>query len=162
VKSSWQIVVGTVAIAVMGCSTAKAPPPPSGATLPRSDAAVRVVLLWEAPVDLDLYVTDPRMETVYFANRKAVSGGVLEKDAVCGVGPRREVTTWEKAPAGRYRVSLDFIDRCGQDQREVGYRLVVDRAGRRQETTGTVQLARFVYQAFEFDLEDPTRKESRP
>ena len=127
-----------------------------------SDAAIRVVLLWDAPVDLDLYVTDPTMETVYFANRKSASGGVLEKDATCQTAPRREVTTWERAPSGRYRVSLDFIDRCGQDRREIGYRLLVDTGGRRQERTGTVQLARFVYQAFEFDLGDPARKESRP
>ena len=152
--------VGGMAVLV-ACSSAPAPAPPT-ASLPVSDAAIRVVLLWEAPVDLDLYVTDPTMETVYFANRKAASGGVLEKDATCETAPRREIATWEKAPSGRYRVSLDFIDRCGQDPREVGYRLLVDTGGRRQEKTGTVQLARFVYQAFEFDLGDGQQKESRP
>ncbi|MGH7803261.1 MAG: hypothetical protein ACREQJ_02860, partial [Candidatus Binatia bacterium] len=120
------------------------------------------VLLWEAPVDLDLYVTDPAMETVYFANRRAASGGVLERDATCATEPRQEVVTWERASPGRYRVGLDFIDRCGRDQREVGYRLVVDADGRRREKTGSIQLARFVYQAFEFDLTDPARKESHP
>ena len=143
------------------CSSAPAPAPPA-ASLPLSDAAIRVVLLWEAPVDLDLYVTDPTMETVYFANRKSASGGVLEKDATCETAPRREITTWAKAPSGRYRVSLDFIDRCGRDTRDVGYRLLVDTGGRRQEKTGSVQLARFVYQAFEFDVGEPQRKESRP
>ena len=160
-KNSSGIVAGiAVTVAFAACGAAKPSIPASGAGLPPSEDALRVTLVWDVPVDLDLYVTDPTMETVYYANKRSASGGVLEKDAGCNADPRREVTTWKTALPGRYRVSLDFPDRCGRDDGEVGYRILVDVDGRRQEKTGTLRLARFLYQGFEFDVGEGIRERS--
>ena len=158
-KSSGLVAGIAVAALVGGCAT-KPSIPASGMAPPPSADGLRVTLVWDVPVDLDLYVTDPKMETVYYANKRSASGGVLERDAGCKTDPRREVTTWKAALPGRYRVSLDFPDRCGRDDGEVGYRLLVDVGGRRQETTGTLRLARFVYQGFEFDVGESIRETS--
>ena len=126
---------------------------------PPGTEGLRVVLLWSEAVDLDLYVTDPALETVYFANTPSGSGGRLERDASCRDAPaeRSEVTRWRNPPPGRYRVGVDFMDRCGRNTREVRYRVVVDVRGKRLEQEGVVHLARFVYEAIAFDVPPETR-----
>ena len=42
-----------------------------------------VQLAFEADTDLDLYVTGPLLETVYFANLASKSGGELSADVRC-------------------------------------------------------------------------------
>jgi uncharacterized protein YfaP (DUF2135 family) len=96
-----------------------------------------VTLTWDAPADLDLYVTEPALETVYFANRKTRHGGVLARDARCAdvaSGPRVEQAAWRTPPPGGYRVGVDFLEPCGgAGVVDVAYRLTVDHDGRRVE-----------------------------
>jgi len=148
--------VSIVAALVCGCAARqRMPTPPEAATAgsPGTDA-LRIVLLWGEAVDLDLYVTDPALETVYFANTPSASGGRLERDASCRdtQAARSETIRWRDPPPGRYRVGVDFMDRCGRNTREVPYRVVVDVRGKRLEQEGTVRLARFVYEAIAFDV----------
>lgn len=149
-----------------GRSPVPAPVPPAGGEA----RGLEVTLLWAAPVDLDLYVTDPEQETVYFANRRSASGGRLVEDAACPPagkeapsGEVRETIRWQEPPPGRYRAGIDYIDRCGGEIVEVGYRLLVEAPGSRREATGTVRLSRFLYQALEFHLpsEDARMEGSR-
>src|SRR5437588_148676 len=66
--------------ALAACRSKPPDPPPPPALPPAAEApapGVRVSLVWSTPVDLDLYVTDPSQETVYFANPNAQSGGKL-------------------------------------------------------------------------------------
>src|SRR5687767_8083414 len=87
------------ALAALGaCGRAAAPAdvpsPPSAAPVPAD--GLRVTLLWSEPVDLDLYVTDPARETVYFGNGASRSGGRLERDTRCAegrAGPGAEVVS---------------------------------------------------------------------
>lgn len=129
---------------------------------PRTDTtttdALRVTLLWAAPVDLDLYVTDPGQETVYFANTPSRSGGRLVEDVTCK-SPRttgdaaREVVAWPSAAAGRYRVGIDFGHRCDHNApNEVGFRVVADHDGRREEKVGRLGFERFDAVVLEIDL----------
>ncbi len=154
--------ISVAAAIVSGCAAERrappSPPPAAAAGTPGMDG-LRVVLLWGDPVDLDLYVTDPVLETVYFANNSSTSGGKLDRDASCrdAKEERLEATRWREPPRGHYRVGIDFSDRCGQDTREVRYRLVVDVRGKRLEKEGTVRLARFIYEAIEFDVREDTR-----
>src|SRR2546425_12587999 len=77
--------VAIAASALAGCR-AKPPvalAPPAMVPVALQAAAVRVTLLWSSPVDLDLYVTDPSLETVYFANSQSQTGGRLEQDVTC-------------------------------------------------------------------------------
>jgi hypothetical protein len=132
-----------VALALLGCGAcgrrAAVPPVPPVATAP----GVIVTLAWTAPVDLDLYVTGPGGETVYFASPQTPSGGVLERDARCadrGQPPHAEQVRWTRPPAGRYRVGVDFIEACAGGGSEAPYRLVIDVDGHRTEGRGRARL----------------------
>jgi hypothetical protein len=79
---------------------------------------IQVTLDWDAPVDLDLWVTDPSGETVMWDHPFAASGGRLDRDAYpdcvfSEVPP--ENTVWdEAAPAGEYLVTVHVYDMCGE------------------------------------------------
>ena len=118
-----------------------------------------MTLAWSESVDLDLYVTDPAQETVYFANSSTGTGGKLERDVTCsGVaaskpgGMLSESIRWERPPSGRYRVGVDFMDGCGSSADEVTFRVAVDVGGRRKERVGKVTKGRFDPVVIEFDV----------
>jgi len=119
---------------------------------------IRVSLVWSSPVDLDLYVTDPKLETVYFANTPSGSEGVLEEDVECkdvaGAKDesRSEVVVWEKKRSGRYRVGVDFMDACDSDLETVAARVVAEADGKRHEQDVTLELERFNPVVLEFDV----------
>jgi uncharacterized protein YfaP (DUF2135 family) len=97
-----------------------------------------VTLAWDAPVDLDLYVTDPSWATVYYARRE----GHLTADARCVDGrpsAQTERAHWTDPPPGRYRVGVDFPEACAGDHATASFRLVIDQAGVRREVSGTAR-----------------------
>jgi hypothetical protein len=115
------------------------------------DTGLVVTLTWAEPVDLDLYVTTPRWETVYYGN----PGGAFERDARCADAPgtaRIERARWRSPVSGRYRVGVDFPERCRGDVREVPYRIVVDVAGVRREHDGVARFERRDPAALEVDV----------
>lgn len=98
----------------------------------RSDGGeLRFALAFGGEADLDLFVTGPRQETVYFANTPSAVGGELEADLRCDApAPRAEIVTFRDAPAGRYRVSVDFPRRCdGEAEGAAPYAVHVARDG---------------------------------
>jgi uncharacterized protein YfaP (DUF2135 family) len=144
-----------VAALVASCAsrdTGAVPPPPAADAAP----GLRVGLTWSAPVDLDLYLTDPTWETAYFANSLTRSGARLEEDARCASlrpdAARVEIARVPEPAPGPYRVGVDFLDRCGTKTESVAYRITVDLDGMRREATGTVKFERFVVKALEFEL----------
>jgi len=125
------------------------------APLEASGPGVTVTLRWTASVDLDLYVTDPDLETAYFANPRTRSGGVLARDARCADGPpgaRTEQVHWTTPPPGRYRVGVDFPEVCGSGPAQVGYLVTIDVEGRRQERDGRARLLEREPQVLEFEV----------
>ncbi|MGI9432304.1 MAG: hypothetical protein ACR2PQ_08830, partial [Myxococcota bacterium] len=69
---------------------------------------------------LDLYVTGPLEETVYYANSPSRIGGELLLDRRCvHDGPRVETVRFT-APLspGRYRVGVDYPDACAEARGE--------------------------------------------
>jgi hypothetical protein len=80
---------------------------------------VQVTLRWSAPVDLDLHVTDPAGEDIWFSNPSSSSGGVLDVDANAGCNLMMtnpvENVFWSTggAPSGQYQVSVSYYDNCG-------------------------------------------------
>jgi len=121
---------------------------------------LRVELAFGEGADLDLYVTDPALETVYFANTPTRLGG-LEADLRCGsAGPRIEVVRFPAAPAGRYRVGVDFPERCGTRGDEGGFRLRVRGPGVAREIEGRVAFGRFESRVLEFELAAPPPRDA--
>jgi hypothetical protein len=157
-------VLRTVAIACLAPAFAacRAPlvSPPS---IPSAEGpGLHVSLAWDAPVDLDLYVTDPSWETVYFANTPSRAGGRLERDTRCDTlklaPPQIESVRFALPEPGHYRVGVDFIDDCGKGVDRASFRIVVDLEGRRLEATNTVQHERFQAIAFEFEVDGSGKK----
>ena len=105
-----------------GCASPGAAPPQSLAALLRAapleapGGALVVLLAFDASADLDLYVTDPLQETVYFANTPSRSGGFLDRDRTCNdAAPRVETIVFERPLPGRYRIGVEHPQPCGAD-----------------------------------------------
>jgi uncharacterized protein YfaP (DUF2135 family) len=123
--------------------------------VPPPTAKLAVTLAWSDPVDLDLYVTDPRRETVYFGRPHGASGGTLIADARCGdafEGERREVVFWTEPPSGRYRVGVDFIEPCEEGVREAAFRVLVEVGDRREEHAGRIRFQQREPRVLEFTV----------
>jgi hypothetical protein len=140
-----------------GCASTS--PPPAAPDLPPPAAGeLRVRLAFGAAADLDLYVTDPLQETVYFANTPSrFTGGRLDDDRRCAAPPPRiETVTFEQAPPGRYRVGVDHARACGR-AREAAFRVIVEGPGLREEAHGEVSLGTFLPRVLEVRLEEAER-----
>jgi hypothetical protein len=90
-----------------------------GADLIVGDGQIRVTLIWGNDDDLDLFVTDPTGERVWYRNRTAASGGTLDRDDninVCGTDAEPggvENTIWPNFnTTGTYTVQLSSFRDC--------------------------------------------------
>jgi uncharacterized protein YfaP (DUF2135 family) len=71
------------------------------ASVPAKD--LRVTLTWDTPdTDVDLWVTGPDGEKVFYGDRDGKAGGVLDTDVTTGHGP--ETYTQARLSRGTYRV----------------------------------------------------------
>jgi hypothetical protein len=92
-----------------------------GADLIVGDGELRFTLIWESADDLDLHVIDPSGEDIWYGDREATSGGVLDRDdnvGVCGGDPEPggvENVFWPVggAPTGSYTIYIDNFNDCG-------------------------------------------------
>lgn len=89
---------------------------------------VQVTLSWNVDSDVDLHVVDPSGEEIYWAHRRAASGGELDLDSNAGCqidGVRNENITWPagRAPRGQYTVRVDYWDSCGASRTEYTVRV---------------------------------------
>ena len=148
-----------LSVVFAGCAAhprSSAPAPPPAPQLPAA-SGLEVALVWTAPVDLDLYLTDPTWETVYFANNPSRTGAQLLRDTRCrdvatGATTAVELAGMTQPLPGRYRVGVDFIDACNGPRDAVSFRVVVDHRGMRREATGTIRLEEFEPIVVEFEL----------
>ncbi len=119
-----------------------------------------VRLKFDDDVDLDLYVTDPLLETVYFARHESRTGGVISADVRCdSSGPRVEEIRFPDPWPGRYRIGVDFPARCdgAKSRAPAPYAVTVNADGVLHEARGLVSLEQFEVVVLEFDLEGPRR-----
>ena len=122
-----------------------------------AQASVLVVrLAFSSEVDLDLYVTDPQLETVYYANTPSKTGGALQADRRCtdtAEEPVRvETVHFESPPAGRYRVGVDYPHRCDGADDVVAFALSVEANGERNLHAGLARWLDFTTIVTEFDV----------
>ncbi len=117
---------------------------------------MRVSLTWDAPVDLDLYLTDPSTETLYFANNPTRSGARLEADARCAdlttSRPIIELARFREPIDGVYRVGVDYLDSCGNDIDVVPFRVAVDYDGGHMEKIGQATAGQFQVIVLEYEI----------
>jgi hypothetical protein len=141
------------ALLALGLAACAGPPPlPLPDAPPPAPGALRVRLVFGAEADLDLYATGPSQATVYFANSPA-GGGELDGDRRCDdPAPRVETATFARAAPGRYRIGVDFPERCARGADEVEYLLIFEALGRRQERRGRLAAGHFEPRALEVDL----------
>lgn len=114
-------------------------------------------LKFDENVDLDLYVTDPLLETVYFARHESRTGGVIRADVRCDTtGPRVEEIRFANPWPGQYRVGVDFPSRCdgSSSLAPAPFAVSVSANGKVHETHGLVNLKYFEVVVLEFDIDD--------
>lgn len=105
---------------------------------------VNVSLQWNNTNDLDLMVTDPHGETIFFDNRRSASGGVLDVDMNAGSQrspePIENVQWANNPPQGRYSVAVllfEVNERGSADQR-TEFTVTVTIFGEKTEHRGSV------------------------
>ena len=167
-----QTIAALAAALLLACAGGPPEPPPpapapewSGALAARADALeaalaaaplapageLVVRLAFEAGADLDLYVSDPLDETVYFANTPARSGGALDADRRCAEpGDRVETVRFAAPLAGRYRVGVDFQHRCESEERVAPWAISIDANGERRVLRGLARWNVFASRVDEF------------
>lgn len=96
---------------------------------------VQVTLTWDTETDQDLWVTDPDGERIFYGNSTSDSGGELDRDDVDGYGP--ENVFWESgtAPAGEYKVEVDYFS----GSPVTNYTVLVQAFGRVRTFTGQIR-----------------------
>jgi hypothetical protein len=118
---------------------------------------LRVELVFGQGADLDLYLTDPSQETVYYANSPSqVNGGRLTADLRCdAAAPRVETIVFAGAPPGRYRVGVDRAETCAGGAALEPFLVSVEApGGGRQELRGEIARGRFLVRVLEFRLSE--------
>jgi hypothetical protein len=107
---------------------------------------VQVTLRWDTPVDLDLHVTDPAGEEIWYDNKLSTSGGNLDVDANGGcntmIASPVENVFWPYggAPSGQYQVSVVYFSNCYYSG-PVNYQVTIKQNNRVVNTlTGTVNV----------------------
>jgi hypothetical protein len=108
--------------------------------------------------DLDLYVTGPLDETVYYGNTPSKIGGALVDDRRCeNDGPGIETIRFS-APLtpGRYRVGVDYPHACGETPAPTPFVIAVDAPGGRTTRRGLARYRVFEPIILEIDVDgDP-------
>jgi hypothetical protein len=130
----------------------------AAAELPTESDGLVFRMFFDRSVDLDLYVTDPLDETVYFAKHDTATGGRLVRDVRCEspaeVGGVEEIRFDDPYP-GKYRVGIDFPEGCNGPEPFAGFAVSVEGAGESHAAHGAVELQRFEVVVLEFELEGP-------
>jgi len=111
---------------------------------------VTVSLLWDTNDDLDLYVTSPLGDTVYYGNMYSSSGGILDVDRQVNTFVLHPVENiyWDEPPYGEYTVKVNVFRKRTSGSTPFQVRVVIDGESRIYNAsvdTGTVTVCTFTY-----------------
>lgn len=117
----------------------------------RAPGSLVVWLAFGSEADLDVFVTAPDQETVYFANTPTRLGGSLDRDVRCDQETSSvfERVVFPKAQPGTYRVGIDFPRRCDDGDGAVTYVVRVEHDGGSRQVTGVVRPGEFLTRVLE-------------
>ena len=101
------------------------------------DADIAVTVRWTGASDVDLHVTDPNGNEVYWADETTEEGGRLDLDSNAGCSidnVNQETISWPEnaAPDGDYTIVVDYFADCGQAS--APWSLTLDVAGQSTKT----------------------------
>ncbi len=111
---------------------------------------VTVSLLWNTTDDLDLHVTSPLGDTIYFNNKNGSSGGRLDVDRQVSdfVTNPVENIFWQTPPRGTYTVKVNMYSKRTEGSVPFKVRLIVDGRATIYDmniTNGTSNVCTFSY-----------------
>jgi len=105
---------------------------------------IQSTLRWSTTDDLDLEITDPSGQRVFFQNKRVPSGGQLDVDSNAGcqdtISNPVENIFWPTtgAPPGNYVAKVNLYQRCGTRTGPIAFRLRLLVQGNTRELTGNV------------------------
>jgi hypothetical protein len=108
--------------------------------------SMSISLSWNGDADLDLHVTDPAGETIYYFHPTSASGAGLNRDRQCGGDlATTEVVSYSsnQAPGGKYLISVHHFRSCGQPA-DVPWKITVDSDRGSQTFTGVIRPGNYV------------------
>lgn len=106
----------------------------AGGALAHGTGDVQITLTWDNTADVDLWVTDPFGERIYFAHPTSQSGGWLDVDDIDGFGPENVFWPFQGAPEGTYIVQVDHYSGTPNSN----FIILVQAFGQVKSYTGTV------------------------
>lgn len=110
---------------------------------------IKVTLTWNTTSDIDLWVTDPSGERIYYAHPSSASGGFLDVDDVNGHGP--ENIFWQNStPSGSYLVQAHYFSDNGQGS--TNYNVQIEILGSVEVFTGTLSEPGDLDDVFTFNI----------
>jgi hypothetical protein len=69
---------------------------------------VQVSLTWDTVSDIDLWLTEPNGNKIYYANNSSDTGGELDFDNTYAYGPEN-IFYKNEAPSGTYKIEVDYF-----------------------------------------------------
>ncbi len=71
------------------------------------DTDLRIIMSWDIDnTDIDLHITEPTTEIIYYGHKRSVEGGLLSADITDGFGPEEYLI--KKALKGKYKISTNY------------------------------------------------------
>lgn len=175
-----RVLPACIALATLACAASspapEASPPDPSPPSPLEEAStstpgpsrvagdvLEIVLSFGEAADLDLFVTGPDAETVYFGNSPARNGARLLADRRCdAAAPRREVVRMPAPAPGRYRVGVEYARSCRFRREVVDYAVRVTGPSLERHFESEIAPGRFEAVAFEFVLPPDSGTENAP
>ena len=114
---------------------------------------LKVVLTWDTPTDVDLWVIDPKGNKPYYAARSSPSGGNLDVDITDGYGP--ETFTMARALPGEFNIQVQYYSSGGAPVTRVNVYVVLHEGTPREERKHfqfTMTRQSQVYQVARFNI----------
>jgi hypothetical protein len=108
---------------------------------------IQITLTWDNDADLDLYVTEPNGNQIWWNEPSSSSGGILDYDDVDGFGPENIYWPKNSAPSGNYSVYIHHYVWEDEPSRPTSsnYTVLVSAFGRIAKYSGSIMLNESVH-----------------
>ncbi|MEQ9440294.1 MAG: hypothetical protein RIG62_14665 [Cyclobacteriaceae bacterium] len=95
---------------------------------------VQITLTWDNTSDMDLHVTEPNGERIYYDYPTSSSGGMLDVDDIDGYGPENIFWSQGQSPQGIYQVEVNHYE----GESAANFTVLVQSLGETRQYTGNL------------------------